>query len=76
VAMLFGRFAPIIGGLLIIGFMREKKYIPSSLGTLQTDSYTFGAFLLAVILILSVLCLFVVLMAGPIAEHFSLVNNP
>jgi len=75
IAMLFGRFVPIIGGLLIIGLMREKKYIPSSLGTLQTDSYTFGAFLFAVILILSVLSLFVILMAGPIAEHFSLLNK-
>jgi len=72
IAMLFGRFVPIIGGLLIIGLMREKKHIPSSLGTLQTDSYTFGAFLFAVILILSVLSLFVILMAGPIAEHFSI----
>ena len=74
-AMLTGRFVPIIGGLLIIGFMREKKYIPSSSGTLQTDSYTFGAFLFAVIIVLSVLSLFVILMAGPIAEHFSLIKT-
>jgi K+-transporting ATPase ATPase A chain len=73
--MLTGRFVPIIGGLLIIGFMREKKYIPSSSGTLQTDSYTFGAFLFAVIIVLSVLSLFVILMAGPIAEHFSLIKT-
>ena len=74
-AMLTGRFVPIIGGLMIIGFMREKKYIPSSLGTLQTDSYTFGTFLFGVIIILSALSLFVILMAGPIAEHFSLLSK-
>jgi K+-transporting ATPase ATPase A chain len=74
-AMLCGRFIPIIGGLLIIGLVREKKYIPSSLGTLQIDSYTFGAFLFAVIIILTVLSLFVILMAGPIAEHFSLLTK-
>ena len=74
-AMLCGRFVPIIGGLLVIGFMREKKYIPSSLGTLQTDSYTFGAFLFVVIIILSVLSLFIILMAGPIAEHFLLITK-
>jgi len=74
-AMLLGRFVPIIGGLLIIGLMREKKYIPSSLGTLPTDTYTFGTFLFAVILILSVLTLFVILMAGPIAEHFLILNK-
>jgi len=74
-AMLTGRFVPVIGGFLIIGFMRERKYIPSSLETLQTDSYTFGAFLFAVIIVLSVLSLFVILMAGPIAEHFSLLRT-
>jgi len=74
-AMLSGRFVPIIGALVIIGFMREKKYIPSSLGTLPTDSYTFGVFAFAVIIILSVLSLFIILMAGPIAEHFMLLNK-
>jgi K+-transporting ATPase ATPase A chain len=71
-AMLSGRFVPIIGGLMIVGLMKQKKFIPDSLGTLQTDSATFGIFLFAMILILSVLSLFVIFMAGPIAEHFSL----
>ncbi|WP_428327848.1 potassium-transporting ATPase subunit KdpA [Mucilaginibacter sp.] len=71
-AMLSGRYVPIIGGLMIVGLMKEKKYIPASLGTLQTDSATFGVFLFAVIMILSVLSLFVIFMAGPITEHFSL----
>jgi K+-transporting ATPase ATPase A chain len=57
---------------MIIGLMKQKKFIPASLGTLQTDSATFGVFLFAIILILSVLSLFVIFMAGPIAEHFSL----
>jgi K+-transporting ATPase ATPase A chain len=70
--MLTGRFVPIAGGLLIVGLMKQKKFIPASLGTLQTDSATFGVFLFAIILILSVLSLFVVFMAGPIAEHFFL----
>ena len=38
----------------------------------QTDSVTFGVFLFAIIIILSVLSLFVIFMAGPIAEHFSM----
>lgn len=72
VAMLSGRFVPITGGLMIVGLMKKKKYIPPSLGTLQTDSATFGVFLFAVILILSVLSLFVIFMAGPITEYFTL----
>jgi len=71
-AMLSGRFVPIIGGMMIVGLMKQKKYIPASLGTLQTDSATFGVFLFTIIMILSVLSLFVILMAGPILEHFSL----
>ncbi len=71
-AMLCGRFVPIVGALMIIGLMKQKKFIPASLGTLQTDSATFGIFLFAIIIILSVLSLFVIFMAGPIAEHFSL----
>jgi len=71
-AMLSGRFVPIAGGLMIAGLMKQKKFIPASAGTLQTDSATFGVFLLAIIFILSVLSLFVIFMAGPVAEHFSL----
>ncbi len=72
IAMLSGRFVPIAGAFMIIGLMKQKKFIPASLGTLQTDSATFGVFLLVMILILSALSLFVILMAGPMAEHFSL----
>jgi K+-transporting ATPase ATPase A chain len=71
-AMLCGRFVPIKGAFMIIGLMKQKKFIPASLGTLQTDSATFGVFLFAIIIILSVLSLFVIFMAGPMAEHFSL----
>jgi len=72
IGMLTGRFVPIAGAFMIIGLMKQKKFIPASLGTLQTDSATFGIFLFAMILIISVLSLFVIFMAGPIAEHFSL----
>ncbi|TWI94769.1 K+-transporting ATPase ATPase A chain [Mucilaginibacter frigoritolerans] len=72
IAMLSGRFVPIAGAFMIVGLMKQKKFIPASLGTLQTDSATFGVFLLVMILILSALSLFVILMAGPIAEHFIL----
>lgn len=71
-AMLSGRFVPIAGAFIIIGFMKQKKFIPASSGTLQTDSATFGAFLFSIIIVLTVLSLFVIFMAGPIAEHFSL----
>jgi len=71
-AMLSGRFVPIIGGLMIIGLMRAKQYVPASLGTLKTDSVTFGVFLFCIILILTVLSLFIMFMLGPITEYFNL----
>ncbi len=71
-AMLSGRYVPIAGAFMIVGLMKQKQFIPASLGTLQTDSATFGVFLFAIIIILSVLSLFVIFMAEPIAEHFAL----
>eukprot|EP01037_Dinobryon_pediforme_P011315 gene11315-11402_t len=69
-AMLCGRFIPIAGCMMIVGLMKQKTFIPDSAGTLRTDSVTFGAFLFAIIIILSVLSLFVILMAGPVNEYF------
>jgi len=71
-AMLSWRFVPIVGAFMIIGLMKAKKYIPASLGTLKTDSATFGVFLFSIIIILTVLSLFVMFMVGPITEYFSL----
>jgi K+-transporting ATPase ATPase A chain len=71
-AMLSGRFVPIVGAFMIIGLMKQKKFTPDSSGTLKTDSITFGIFLYFLIIIISVLSLFVILMAGPISEHFYL----
>jgi K+-transporting ATPase ATPase A chain len=70
VAMLSGRFVPVIGALMIASLLQQKKYIPPSLGTLKTEGPTFGVFLFAVLIILNALSLFVSLILGPINEHF------
>jgi K+-transporting ATPase ATPase A chain len=70
--LLLGRFLPIIAPLAIIGSLANKKYIPESAGTLRTDSMTFGAMTLAVIIIINALSYFPALVLGPIAEYFSL----
>jgi potassium-transporting ATPase potassium-binding subunit len=70
VAMLSGRFVPVIGALLIASLLQQKKYMPPSSGTLKTEGMTFGAFLFAVIIILNALSLFVSLILGPANEHF------
>lgn len=70
--LLLGRFLPIIAPIAIIGLLANKKFIPESPGTLRTDSYTFGAMTLAVIIIVTALSYLPALVLGPIAEYFSL----
>lgn len=70
-AMLLGRFIPIVGTLLIGAQLYQKAYVPSSFGTLPTESYTFGALLFIVIVIVGALCFFPALAIGPIAEYLT-----
>jgi K+-transporting ATPase ATPase A chain len=72
IVMLMARFLPIIGPVAIAGMLAQKKYIPESAGTLQTDTATFGLMVFAVIAILAALSFFPALALGPIAEHFSM----
>jgi K+-transporting ATPase ATPase A chain len=72
IAMIMGRFLPIIGPIAIVGLMANKKYIPESAGTLKVDSITFGAMTFAVILIITALSYFPPLVLGPIAEYLSM----
>ena len=72
VAMLFGRFIPIIGPIAIAGSLASKKYIPEGAGTLKVESLAFVAVLLSVIIIIAALSFFPVLALGPLAEYFSM----
>lgn len=72
IVLLLSRFLPIIGPVAIAGLLASKKYIPESVGTLKTDTSTFGLMVFAVIAIVAALAFFPALTLGPIAEHFSL----
>jgi K+-transporting ATPase ATPase A chain len=71
-AMLFGRFIPIIGPLAIAGSLASKKYIPESAGTLKIETPAFIAVLLSVIIIIAALSFFPALALGPLAEFLSM----
>ncbi|MBC8082425.1 MAG: potassium-transporting ATPase subunit A [Hymenobacter sp.] len=71
-AMLSGRFVPIIGSLIIAARLMQKSYTPSSIGGIQLESTTFGVLLLVVIGILGALLFFPALTLGPLAEYFAL----
>ena len=72
IVLLLSRFLPIIGPVAIAGILANKKYIPESAGTLQTDTPTFGILVFAVIAIIAGLSFFPALTLGPIAEYFSM----
>ncbi len=72
IAMLPGRFIPIIGPIAIAGFLSQKKYTPESSGSLKIDSGIFGIVLFSVIVILGALSFFPGLALGPISEYFSM----
>jgi len=71
-AMLCGRYLVIVPVLAIAGSLAAKKQVPSSAGTLPTDSLLFALLIVAIVLILGALTFFPALALGPLAEHFSM----
>jgi K+-transporting ATPase ATPase A chain len=69
VAIMIGRFIPIIAALAIVGRLASQKTVEASSGTLPTHGWTFGLTLTGVITIVAALTFFPVLCLGPIIEH-------
>lgn len=68
VAMLFGRFVPIILVLGLAGSLAQQRRVPPSAGTLPTTGPVFIGLLLAVVLIVAGLTFVPALALSPIAE--------
>ncbi|MGO9121071.1 MAG: potassium-transporting ATPase subunit KdpA [Desulfomonilaceae bacterium] len=68
--MLFSRYLPIIAPIAMAAFLGEKRSSPFGLGTLRTDTATFGILLLGTILIVGALLFLPVAVLGPVADHF------
>jgi len=68
--MIFSRFLPIIAPLAMAAFLGAKKSSPYGMGTLRTDTITFGFLLLGTIVVIGGLLFLPVGVLGPIAEHF------
>jgi potassium-transporting ATPase potassium-binding subunit len=71
-AMLIGRFLMIVPLLALAGALARKPHIPSSSGTFPTDTPTFAALLIGVVLIVGALTYFPGLALGPLVEHFQM----
>lgn len=68
--MLLGRFLSIIATLALASSLAAKQATPITVGTLRTDTLTFGFVLFATILLLGALLFLPVAVLGPVAEHF------
>jgi K+-transporting ATPase ATPase A chain len=73
-AMLLGRFIPIVAVLAIAGSMVAKPKLAPSTGTLPTTGALFIGLLVGVIIILGALQYFPALALGPIVEHFQVLE--
>ncbi|MFI2300283.1 potassium-transporting ATPase subunit KdpA [Actinacidiphila glaucinigra] len=70
-AMLFGRFLPIVFVLALAGSLAKQQPVPATAGTLPTHRPQFVGLLTAVILIVVGLTYFPALALGPLAEGLS-----
>jgi K+-transporting ATPase ATPase A chain len=70
-AMLFGRFVPIVLALALAGSFASQKPVPETAGTLRTQSPLFVGMLTGVTLIVAGLTFFPALALGPLAEGLS-----
>ena len=70
-AMLAGRFLPLLAVLAIGGSLAGKRVSPAGLGTLRTDTPTFGVVLVAVVLIVALLTFIPALLLGPVVQGLS-----
>jgi K+-transporting ATPase ATPase A chain len=68
IAMLLGRFAPLLAALALAGAVAGKKVTPVSAGTFRTDGPTFVVLLVGVIFLTAGLMLFPALTLGPLVE--------
>jgi len=67
-AMMFGRFLPIVFVLALAGSLARQSHTPASEGTLPTHRLQFVGFLTGVTVIVVALTYFPALALGPLAE--------
>ncbi|MFD7059818.1 potassium-transporting ATPase subunit KdpA [Streptomyces sp. NPDC059906] len=67
-AMLLGRFVPMVFVLALAGSLAEQQPVPATKGTLRTEKPLFSGLLVGAVLIITGLTYFPALALGPLAE--------
>jgi K+-transporting ATPase ATPase A chain len=70
-AMLLGRFVPILAVLAVGGALAGKRVAPPGLGTLRTDTPTFGVLLIGVVVLIGALTFLPAFLLGPVVQSLS-----
>jgi K+-transporting ATPase ATPase A chain len=70
-AMLGGRFLPLLAVLAITGSLTGKRVAPAGEGTFRTDSPTFVGVLVGVVLIIALLTFVPALLLGPVVQSLT-----
>jgi K+-transporting ATPase ATPase A chain len=74
-AMLFGRYVPIILTLRLAGALAQKKYTAATLGSFPTTGWTFVLLLVSVIILIGGLTFMPALTLGPVTEHLMMLSG-
>jgi potassium-transporting ATPase potassium-binding subunit len=67
-AMLVGRFVPLVAALAVAGTLASKRVAPAGPGTFRTDTGTFVVLLIATVVIVAALTFFPAFLLGPIVQ--------
>jgi K+-transporting ATPase ATPase A chain len=67
-AMLFGRFVPLLAALAVAGSLARKLPAPAGPGTFRTDSPVFAVLLIGVVVLVAALTFLPAYALGPLAE--------
>ncbi|MCW3048905.1 MAG: kdpA [Solirubrobacterales bacterium] len=70
-AMLFGRYVPILAVLAVAGSLARKKVAPVGLGTMRTDTPTFGFLLVGVVVLIGALTFLPAFLLGPVVQSLT-----
>jgi potassium-transporting ATPase potassium-binding subunit len=70
-AMLLGRYVPIVAVLAVGGALARKKVAPAGLGTLRTDTPTFGVLLVGVVVLIGALTFLPAFLLGPVVQSLT-----
>jgi K+-transporting ATPase ATPase A chain len=74
-AMLIGRFIPIIAVFYMASSLSLKKHVPQSPGTLPTHTLVFGVWLVFIIIVVGALTFLPAFSLGPILEHMLMLEG-